>query len=246
VISSKQDIIRQLKVEILHLQGFERSLMGNAIDFGLGPINRCFPYNNFPTRAVHEFISAGRETAAASASFVSGLAGRLMDTGGACLWISASRLVSPPALKQFCIEPDQVIFIDLKKEKEVLWAIEEALTCESLAAVIGEVREINFTASRRLQLAVEKSHTTGFLLRDNPRTLNANACAARWRIQPLASRVPVDGMPGIGFHRWSVELLKVKNGQTGSWQLEWAAGRFQAIFAQDVPLLQRERRRKAG
>jgi hypothetical protein len=32
--------------------------------------------------------------------------------------------------------------------------------------------------------------------------------------------------------RWQVELLKVKNGQTGIWQIEWADGRF--IVEQDI------------
>jgi len=37
---------------------------------------------------------------------------------------------------------------------------------------------------------------------------------------------PVDGLPGLGFPRWQVELLKVRNGQPGSWVVEWSDGRF--------------------
>jgi len=33
-------------------------------------------------------------------------------------------------------------------------------------------------------------------------------------------------MPGLGFPRWNIELLKVRNGQPGSWEMEWAADRF--------------------
>lgn len=40
--------------------------------------------------------------------------------------------------------------------------MEEALKCGGLAAVVGEVQDISFTASRRLQLAVEQSGVTGF------------------------------------------------------------------------------------
>jgi protein ImuA len=36
-------------------------------------------------------------------------------------------------------------------------------------------------------------------------------------------------MPGVGFPRWNVELLKVRNGKPGSWQIEFAAGRFRHI-----------------
>jgi protein ImuA len=38
-----------------------------------------------------------------------------------------------------------------------------------------------------------------------------------------------DGLPGIGFPRWQVELLKVRNGKPGSWQLEWVSRKFQPV-----------------
>ncbi|HMI61818.1 MAG TPA: hypothetical protein VK518_12945 [Puia sp.] len=227
--TTKNDIIRRLQHDILELQGFEKPSPADAVDFGLGPINTSFPYQTFPTTAVHEFITESQETAAASAGFIAGLAGHLMQKGGACIWISSNRLLNPSALIQFGIPPEQVVFIDVRNQKQVLWAVEEALSSEGLAAVIGEVKEIDFTASRRLQLAVEKSRTTGFLVRDRPRDLNANACVARWRIRPLAS-VSVDDFPGVGFTRWSVELLRVKNGHAGSWEMEWIAGRFQPVL----------------
>jgi protein ImuA len=114
--------------------------------------------------------------------------------------------------------------------------------------VVGEIPEIGFTASRRLQLAVEQSRVTGFILRHQPRGLvtnvtgnvprnvsgnvtanvTGNACVARWRITPLASQ-PEAGLPGVGFPRWNVELLKIRNGRPGAWPLEWAAGRFRTV-----------------
>ena len=103
--------------------------------------------------------------------------------------------------------------------------MEEALKCEGLVAVIAEMPEINFTASRRLQLAVEQSRVTGFIIRCNPRSLNITACVTRWKIISLPSMLPED-MPGVGFPRWNVELLKVRNGRPGTWNIEWKAGRF--------------------
>jgi protein ImuA len=45
----------------------------------------------------------------------------------------------PVSIVSFGIEPDQVIFIDVKSEKDILWCVEEALRCERLAAVVGEI-----------------------------------------------------------------------------------------------------------
>jgi protein ImuA len=40
-----------------------------------------------------------------------------------------------------------------------------------------------------------------------------------------------DGMPGVGFPRWNVQLLKVRNGKPGAWQIEWSADGFRHIPA---------------
>ena len=67
--------------------------------------------------------------------------------------------------------------------------MEEALKCDGIAAVVGEIQELSFTVSRRLQLAVEQSRVTGFILRNNPRNLNTTACVTRWKITPLSKYV---------------------------------------------------------
>ena len=76
------------------------------------------------------------------------------------------------------------------------------------------MRELNFTSSRRLQLAVEQSRVTGFIIREDPKQLGTTACISRWKINSLPSALP-DKMPGLGFPRWQVELLKARNGKPG-------------------------------
>jgi protein ImuA len=224
---AKHDIIQQLQREVLSMQGYKRSLDSLCLE-GLGPIEKAFPGRAFPTGAVHELISNATEDAAATNGFISGLLGRLMQQGGACLWISTRRTIFPSALKAFGIEPERMIFIDVSRPKEVLWAVEEALKCDVLAAVVGEMSELSFTESRRLQLAVEQSKVTGFIHRHNPRSENTVACVTRWKIKPLPSTTE-EGMPGVGFPRWNVQLLKVRNGTPGNWEIEWSGGRFKHV-----------------
>jgi protein ImuA len=233
--AEKRDIINQLQQDIRALQGFKRPVAGTELDVGLGEINAAFPNASFPLSAVHEFVCTQQEDVAATTGFIAGLIGAMMRTGGACIWISSCRLVFPPAFRLFGIEPDRIIFIDLKKENDVLWAMEEALKCGGLAAVVGELQEISFTASRRLQLAVEQSRVTGFILRRSTRKLNITACVSRWKISSMPSE-PEDDLPGIGFPRWNVELLKIRNGKPGSWQLEWAEGRFRPVYPEIVSM----------
>ncbi|GAC1384557.1 MAG: ImuA family protein [Ginsengibacter sp.] len=221
------DIIQRLQKDILSLQGFKTAYNNSDIDTGLGIIKNAFPNKIFPTGVVHELISSGPEDAAVTCGFVAGLLSSLLNKKGAAIWISQSLKIYPPALKLFGIDPDKIIFI-LPKEKEMLWVMEEALKCDGLSAVIGEIPELNFTASRRLQLAVEKSRVTGFILRNDPKLINTTTCVTRWKITSMSSQFSGD-MPGVGSPSWNVELLKVRNGTPGKWQIEFSGGRFKLL-----------------
>ncbi|MEO6638799.1 MAG: Error-prone repair protein ImuA [Ginsengibacter sp.] len=224
----KANIIAQLKKDILSFQGFKKILDPVGPDVLPIAIKNAFPNAQFPLAAVHEFIYASSEERAATVGFVSGILASIMRKGGVCIWINSSKAIFAPALKLFGVAPEKMIFITLKKEKEILWALEEALKCEGLAAVIGEMQDLSFTVSRRLQLAVEKSQVTGFIFRNRPRSLNITAFISRWKIFPVPGEFD-DDMPGVAFPRWKVELLKVRNGKTGSWDIEFANGHFRHI-----------------
>lgn len=223
--ANKKETISQLRRDILLLQGLRPLVAGQADTFGLGQIEAAFPNGVFPTGAIHEFICEAPEHAAATGGFIAGILSKLMSSGGACLWISRSRAVFPPALKTFGVEPDRIIFVTLPRERDTLWAMEEALKCEGFAAVACELNEISFSQSRRLQLVVERSKVTGVIIIGDSKRINATASAARWRIKPLPS-VQEEGMPGVGLPKWQVELIKVRNGNPGSFELGWKAGRF--------------------
>lgn len=114
------------------------------------------------------------------------------------------------------------------KPKDILWATEEALKCQSLNGVISELEAITFAQSQRLQLTVEKSKVTGFILRTQTGPIHATPCAARWQISPIAS-LNLAQLPGVGFANWQVELLKVRNGNTANFSISWYNGQFHTI-----------------
>ena len=240
--ASNKDIITRLRNEILPLQGYKQQLKNSSFVNELGVINDSFPGGVFPLGAIHEFIVSSVDEAAPACGFIAGILSSLPRDTGVLLWISASRTLFPPAIKFFGIEPEKIIFIDLQKDKEVLWAAEEALKCEGLTAVIAELKDLNFTVSRRLQLAVESSGVTGFILHQS-KSYATTACITRWRITPAASQLNGE-MPGVGCPRWKVELLKVRNGKTGSWNIEWAFDKFQIIPEENA--LHQELHKKTG
>lgn len=227
--NEKTEKMQALKREILALQGLVKTSGTSVVDMGFGPLQKAFPDQTFPLAAVHEFISYKKEEAAATNGFMAGVLGLLMRGGGTCIWVSTRRSIYPPALSLFGIRPEHIIFLDFTRDKDALWAIEEALKCNALTAVVGECKELDFTQSRRLQLAVEQSRVTAFIHRFYPKTENTVACTTRWKIKPITS-LSVGNTPGVGFAHWQVELLKVRNGKPGTWQLSWHHGKFQTAY----------------
>ncbi|MGO8658371.1 ImuA family protein, partial [Rhizobium ruizarguesonis] len=72
------------------------------------------------------------------------------------------------------LHPNRVVFVESDKEEDVLANMEEGLSYGGLGAVIGEIVRLPMAASRRLQLAAEKTGTMALAVR-------------RWRRQTEAS-----------------------------------------------------------
>jgi len=237
----KKEIIKQLRQDMLVWEGFKRADSDTATQLGLGAIEDHFPEKVFPKGHIHEMISYEPESSVATNGFIAAIIARLINESGFCVWVSTNRSVFPPTLSWFGIPAGSIIFADVRSAKEALWTMEEALKCDVLTAVVGEVPELSFEQSRRLQLAVEKSRVTGFIHRNNPRAENTTACVTRWKVTPIMS-VDSAGLPGLWFPSWNVVLEKVRNGQPGSWQLQWD-GTFNHLSAQAITLPAFQRRK---
>jgi len=224
-MGAKLDILQKLKQDLLLWQGYKPAQASVSERIGLGEIEQAFPFGVFPRKAIHEFICLSPDQAAATDGFISGLLSVLMADGAGCLWIGTRRRLFPSSLAAFDVAPDRIIFIDVKTEKDVLWIMEEALRCDGLAAVVAEVDGLSLVDSRRLQLAVEKGGIPGLIIRKDARRMVSTVSNTRWQISPLPSDLEGE-MPGVGFPRWQVELLKVRSGSPGSWTLEWQGDGF--------------------
>ena len=239
MLSSKANIVAQLQKDILLMQGFKPACH-DTNSAGLDLIKHAFPNNTFPINATHEFFCNGLEEMTSSSGFIAGIVSSLMKTGAPSVWISNSKNIFPPALKQFGIDAHKIIFIHLQNSKQILWTLEEALKCNALSTVVAEINEISFTESRRLQLAVEQTNVTGFLIRNHPKNL-ATACVTRWKVKSLPTEKH-SALPGIRFPNWNVELLKVRNGKPGSWQMQWRKGKFELLHPSAFIIEERERK----
>jgi len=217
---NKQDIIQQLRRDILPLQGYKPPSAGYEVDLGLGPIEQAFPNGAFPTGAIHDFLTLDQEQLAATTAFLAAILSRMMERGGIAVWIGADSSTFAPGLAYYNVDPDRIIFVAPTTSKTILWTLEESLRCDRFIAVLVEITDLSFVESRRLQLVVEQSRVTGFIIRHQPRRKNIVASVAQWRITALPTQSQGE-RPGRGFPRWHVELLKVRNRQPVACDVEW-------------------------
>ena len=99
--------------------------------------------------------------------------------------ILESGRIHPPGLPS-----ENLIHVEARDARDALWAIEEGLRCSCLSAVIGEVwgdpKALDFTATRRLAMASERSSTPCWLVRLGGHA-NLSGARMRWRIASAPS-----------------------------------------------------------
>ncbi len=114
---------------------------------------------------------------------------------GVVLWCLPRPDLYGPGLAAHGLDPGRVVLVRASRDAEILWAMEEGLRAPGIVAVVGEVGTLPMVASRRLQLAAERSGILAFLLRrwrDGGQAAREralpNAAVTRWRIAALPSR----------------------------------------------------------
>jgi protein ImuA len=218
------------------------AVVHGVLPFGIAAIDRVLPSGGLARGALHEILGGGgdEEDGALAAGFAAGILGRLAAHpnppplagegrgGGMVLWCLPRPDLYGPGLAAHGLDPGRLVLVRAVRDTETLWAMEEGLRAPGIVAVLGEVGALTAVASRRLQLAAERSGTTAFLLRrwrdgaQAARERNLpNTATTRWRIAALPSR-PVRGEPGVGLPRWRVELLRCRGGEPGCWEVEVA------------------------
>jgi protein ImuA len=195
-----------------------------------------------PPGLLHEVFAENGRDAGATYGFTLGLARRLLSARRpALLLLQLTHQAQdlgvpyPVGLKSFGVDPDQVVFGRMESATDLLWAIEEAIGCPAVAAVIAdtgpEIKALDFTASRRLSMRAAAGGSSVFLLRTGT-TREASAARLRWRIEPQPSAAPPFDARAPGLARWKVELEKGRLGSRRDpkeWLVDWTENGFAVV-----------------
>jgi protein ImuA len=212
-------MIAQLRQRLRVLEKADLSVLPTgvpAIDSTLG--------GGLARGALHEIAAAGEAHAGAAAGFAIALsllsslpraAGR--EERKNIVWIAGDMALAEsgaaygPGLDAFGLAPERLLTVAAAHQRDLLWAMEEALRCRAVRAVIGELRHeaIDMVAVRRLSLAAGHSGALALLLRASP-PHDASTAATRW----IVGAAPHDA--------FAVVLTRNRRGALGAWTLQWS------------------------
>ena len=185
---------------------------------GFRGIDRLLPAGGIGSGTLIEWIG---EPASGVATLAFAVAGRLRGarppgTAGPIVVVDRPGRFHPPAVMPWLEGPlvgkpktaaaatGALVVVRPSRDEDELWAIDQALRCPGLSAVVAWPERVSSTSLRRWQLAARGSGTVGLLVRP-----------VRARREPswAEARLNVSAVPALG--RW-------RGGDDGRWDGRWA------------------------
>ena len=221
--------LEALRMQVLALEGrhMETCEGDQILPFEDSRLNTPLPHGGLKLGALHEFLSDGLEAELAPAvtAFVATAAARILRIReGYALWALSRADCYAPGLARFGLEPSRIIWVECRKDAEVLGVMEEALHSRALAVVVGEAGTLSLKAGRRLDAAARQSDVTALFLRrplfksSKAGCGPSGAAATRWRVSAVPHRHPGAALPAP--HRYPGNangvIRDVQNQQHGS------------------------------
>jgi protein ImuA len=199
-----------------------------TLAFGIAGLDRALG-GGLALGALHEIAPASPLDFGAAASFALALLARALADDGRrdVLWIEpeaaefeAGRLYGP-GLDLLGLPMARLVGLSAPQERDAAWAMEEALRCRALAAVVGEfAREtsLDLVMLRRLSLAASEGGGLGLILRHRASSLPSPAAT---RCEIASAPGARDEFGGLGRPAMLLTLVRNRRGPTGRWLLSW-------------------------
>jgi protein ImuA len=195
-----------------------------TLPFGIEAIDRKLPGGGLALDALHEIAPRTIFDSASALGFVLSRLAQRQHAG--MLWLvvsprglSGMGLPHGHGLRAFGLDPARLILVTAADETRAAWAMEEILRSGAAGAVAGLTGGgLDDAMSRRLQLAAASTPCPLFLQRP-PLAAAASAAVTRWRIGSAPG--PRDRFGLLTAWRWLIQLERSRNGQNGSWLMEF-------------------------
>jgi protein ImuA len=171
-----------------------------------------------------------RDRVAALGATMAFLSSILQQTKGSLIWCQLrdpDRLhLHAPGLAAFGIDPLRITKVTLATEKDLLWAMEEAIASNAVSAVAGVLwseKLYDFTASKRLRVRAAEANIPALLVRSH-RANGTTAADMRFAVTSRASHTVLTkerAFARLGNPEWQLNLTKSRGMKPRSDHVRW-------------------------
>lgn len=188
-IQARDQLLQALREQINRLEGARRP-GGNrgVVSSGCEPLDRLLPDKGFRGGTLVEWLTVGDGSGRETLAF--GTAREACREGGAVVVLDHTGEFYPPAAVRLGIPLEQMIVVRARSRADNTWALDQALRCPAVAAVVAWPAKLDGHTFRRLQLAAEEGGGLGLLVRPEAARREPSWAEVRLWIEPLPTAAP--------------------------------------------------------
>ena len=155
--------IETLRRRIAGLEGVRRHGNPAPVKSCFGPLDRLLPGRGFRRGTIVQWLADGEGSGAETLAMATAVGA--CRNGGALVVLDRRREFYPPAAARRNVELQNLIVVYTANRADHDWALDQALRCPGVAAVLAWPDRLDGRTFRRLQLAAEQGGGLGLLVR---------------------------------------------------------------------------------
>ena len=185
----RSQLVETLREQIARWEKARRP-QETPVSSGSKALDRLLPAGGFHRGTLVEWLAAGDGSGAETLALLAAREACLssfFDNLGSLVVLDRSGEFYPPAAVRLGIEPQGLIVVRVANEADHAWALDQALRCPAVAAVVARPDRLEAKTFRRLQLAAEQGGTLGLLVRPEQVRHEPSWADVRLFVQPSES-----------------------------------------------------------
>ncbi len=179
---SPVQVVLALQKEITRLERSQVASGETLVSSGCEALDQRLPHGGFHYGTLVEWLGVEPGCGAETLAFYA--AREACRAGGTLVVLDRRREFYPPAAVRLGIEPDALIVVHTQSAIDYLWALDQSLRCQGVAAVLAWPEQLDGRAFRRLQLAVEQGGGLGLLIRSKRARYEPSWADVRLLVEP--------------------------------------------------------------
>ncbi len=187
-MDSRQTVVDRLAKQVRGVEISGRSISGpeNLFSSGCEAMDRHLPGGGYQGGMIVEYL---RCQPACGANYLALSAARqaMQASMGFLVIVDFAQRFYPPAALAMGIDLRRLVLVQPKSVADGLWAIDQALRCSAVAAVVADVERMDDRAARRVQLAAEQGGGVGLLIRGAEARTQPSWAEIQWLVRSRAS-----------------------------------------------------------